>query len=70
MIDGKPYAAYFSEENIILVNNFQDSFEDIRGKLFDRIKMQPSWGVERPIRWLGLEAELSNRSAYGGTPLF
>ena len=70
MIDGKPYAAYFSEENIILVNNFQDSFEDIRGKLFDRIKMQPSWGVERPIRWLGLEAELSNCSAYGGTPLF
>ena len=57
MVQGKPYATYITKENIITVDIRHHSFEDIRGKLFDRIRMQPSWGVKRPIRWLHLEAE-------------
>ena len=48
MVEGKPYAPYITKENIILVDIRQNSFEDIRGKLFDRIRMQPMWGVKRP----------------------
>ena len=61
MVGGKPYATYITKENIILFNTRQDSLEDVRGNLFDRIRMQPSWGVKRPIRWLYLEAELLRR---------
>ena len=64
MVEGKPYAPYISKENIILVDNCQDSFKDIRCKLFDRITMLPSWGVKRPIRWLCLKAELLKRNSY------
>ena len=56
--EGKPYAAYISKENIILV----DSFKGIRDKLFDRIMMQPTWGVKKPIRWLHLETHLLRRT--------
>ena len=68
IVKGKPYAAYISEESIILVDKFRvpslifDSFKGIRDKLFHRIMMQPSWGVKRPIRWLHLEAELLRRT--------
>ena len=53
LVEGKPYADYISKENII-----SDSFKDVRVQLFDRIKKLPSWGVKRPIRWVGLEAEI------------
>ena len=68
IVEGKPYAGYISEENIILVDKFRvplvffDFFKGIRDKLFDRIIMQPSWGVKRPIRWLHLEAKLLRRT--------
>ena len=64
LVDGKPYAPYISKEKIILVDIRQDSLEDIRGKLFDRIRRQQSWGAKRPIRWLYLEAELLRRTTY------
>ena len=53
LVEGKPYADYISKENII-----SGSFNDIRGQLFDRIRKLPSWGVKKPIRWLGLELEI------------
>ena len=62
MVKGKPYAPYISKENIILINIHRDSFEDIIGELFDRIKMLPSWGVKESIRWLYLEADLLRRT--------
>ena len=64
MVEGKPYAPYISKETIILVDNSPKRFKDIRSKLFDRIMMQPSWGVKRSIRWLHLEAELLRRTTY------
>ena len=60
MVEGKPYATYITEENIISCDRCQQSFEDIRTKLFHRITTQSSWGVKKPIRWLYLEADLLN----------
>ena len=59
MIAGKPYATYITKENIIMVNK---RLKNIPGELFDRITMQASWGVNRPISWLCLEAELLRRT--------
>ena len=64
MVEGKSYAPYISKENIIPVDNCQKSLKAVRGKLFDRITMQPTWGVKKPIRWLQLEAELLSRTTY------
>ena len=64
LVEGKPYASYISEENIILVDNHLKSFANIRGKVFDMIVRQPNWGAKRPIRWLHLEAELLRRTKY------
>ena len=65
MVEGKPYADYISKENIIC-----GSFNDVRGKLFDRIRKLPSWGVKKPIQWLALEAELLRRTTYGRYGLY
>ena len=64
LVEGKPYASYISEENIILVDNRLKSFANIRDKVFDMIVRQPNWGAKRPIRWLHLEAELLRRTKY------
>ena len=64
MVEGKSYAPYISKENIIPVDNCQKSLKAVRGKLFDRIIMQASWGMKKPIRWLQLEAELLSRTKY------
>ena len=61
-VEGKPYADYISEENIIIVDNY----EGLRNELFDRMLKQPSWGVKRPIKWLCLEAELLRRTTDEG----
>ena len=62
MVEGKPYATYITKKNIISFDRRQQSFEDIRTKLFHRITTQPRWGVKKPIRWLCLEAELLRRT--------
>ena len=60
-IHGKPYASYIKEENIFVVDNregTEDDFAHIRNRIFAKIAQQESWGIERPNRWLKLEADI------------
>ena len=66
MVEGKPYADYISEENILIVDNCEESFQGLRNKLFARMLKLPNWSVPRPIRWLALEADLLRRTANEG----
>ena len=65
-VEGKPYAAYISENNIIIVDKYEECFENLRNELFARMLKQPNWAVPRPIRWLCLEADLFRRTANEG----
>ena len=70
-VEGKPYAAYIAKENIFLVDNKRGSkhrFNDVRRELFDKISKQPTWGMERPLRWLKLEADVLQKANYEGQP--
>ena len=64
IVEGKPYATYISQENIILVDDFQNALKDTRNELFGRIMRQSNWEAKRPIKWLALEAELLRRTNY------
>ena len=60
-IHGKPYASYIKEENIFVVDNREGTegdFTHIRNRIFAKIAKQESWGIERPTRWLKLEADI------------
>ena len=68
-VKGKPYAAYISEKNIIMVDNSEESFENLTNELFAKMWKQPNWAVPRPIRWLALEVDLFRRTTNEGQPL-
>ena len=60
-IHGKPYASYIKEEHIFVVDNRKGTvgdFAHIRNRIFVQIAKQKSWGIERPTRWLKLEADI------------
>ena len=58
-IQEKPYATYIG--NIFVVDNregTEDDFDRFRNNIFAEITRQKSWGIERPTRWLKLEADI------------
>ena len=70
-VEGKPYVAYITKENIFLVDNKtgpNHRFNDVRRELFDSIIKQPTTGMERPLRWLKLEADVLEKANYEGQP--
>ena len=64
-IKGKPYASYIIPSNIYVVDNRQGTegdFKQIRNKIFAQMTKQKSWGIERPTRWLKLEADILGKA--------
>ena len=64
-ICGKQYASYITVSNIYVVDNRQGTegdFKQIRNKIFAQITKQKSWGIERPTRWLKLEADILEKA--------
>ena len=62
---GKPYASYITLSNIYFVDNRQGTegdFTEIRSKIFAQMTNQNSWGIERPTRWLKLEADILEKA--------
>ena len=56
------YSTYISEKSICIVDNTHDDFNSLRDKLFKMITEQKSWGIERPTKWLGLEAAILDKA--------
>ena len=70
-INGKPYASYINISNIYAVDNRQGTevdFTHVRNKIFAQMTKQKSWGIERPIRWLQLEADILEKAKDIGKP--
>ena len=70
-IEGKPYSDYISKDNIYVVDNKTGSEEDFslfRQNLLQMFRKQRSWGIERPIRWLKLEADIRERAEANKAP--
>ena len=64
-ISGKQYASYITVSNIYVVDNRQGTerdFAQIRSKIFAQMTNQKSWGIERPTRWLKLEADILQKA--------
>ena len=64
-LQGKEYASTILRDNIHVVDNKngnKSEFSMIRGQLIDMISQQKSWGQERPVRWLKLEADILNKA--------
>ena len=57
----KPYSEYVNRTNIFPVNNKDgdaQQFPHLRKEIFEKARRQRSWGLDRPTRWLKLEAEI------------
>ncbi len=57
----KNHLASISPDKIFVVDNKADSdgsFNDLRYHLKESLEQQPTWGEDRPIRWLKLEADM------------
>ena len=64
-IRGKPYEPYIRIRNIFVVDNkkgTEDDFAKIRNRIFAQITGQTTWGIERPTRWLKLEADILEKA--------
>ena len=62
---GKPYASYITPSNIYIVDNpegTEGDFMQIRNKILAQMTNQKSWGIERPTRWLKLEANILEKA--------
>ena len=63
--EGKPYSSLLSMENIYVVDNKygeESDFGILRSDIFKMITTQKSWGMERPLRWLKLEADILEKA--------
>ena len=61
LTQGKPYSMYLSGDNIFVVDNksrSEEEFNKVRREIFKMLEKQKSWGMERPVRWLKLEADI------------
>ena len=61
----KPYSKYIEEKSIFQVDNKTGSiseFNQIRKQIFQMATQQKSWGMERPTRWLKLEASINEEA--------
>ena len=57
----KPYSEYVNRTNIFPVSNKDgdaQQFLHLRKEIFEKARRQTSWGLDRPTRWLKLEAEI------------
>ena len=64
-LQGKAYSSYITENNIYITDNKNGTagdFYQLRKQFFQRMKMQRSWGMERPVKWLKLEADMKERA--------
>ena len=64
-IEGKPYSHYITHNNIFVIDNKngdQKDFARLRNVIFKMIAEQKSWGIERPTRWLKLEADILHKT--------
>ena len=60
-IKGKPYSKYIDIENIFEVDNKNgvvSEFNQLRKEIFQMATQHSTWGIERPTRWLKLEASI------------
>ena len=60
-VKDKPYSKYIDEKNIFQVDNKTDSiseFNQLRKDIFQMATQQKTWGIERPTKWLKLEASI------------
>ena len=67
-VEEKEYTPYISKQNIFVVDNKhadQREFIKIKSKLFKMMTQQKSWGSERPVRWLKLEADMHEKAKEG-----
>ena len=65
-ISDKPYSKYITNENIFVIDNKngnENEFSKLRSKVFEMIVKQKSWGIERPVRWLKLEADILDKAS-------
>ena len=70
-IRGKSYESYVRNENIFVVDNrkaTEGDFTQIRNSIFAQIATQKTWGIERPTRWLKLEADMLQKAKENETP--
>ena len=64
-IEGKPYSHYITHNNIFVIDNKngdQKDFARLQNVIFKMIAEQKSWGIERPTRWLKLEADILHKT--------
>ena len=64
-IASKPYCHYITKDNIFVIDNRNDSEEDfakLRKEVLKMITKQRSWEIERPLRWLKLEADILDKA--------
>ena len=65
-LKGKSYSKYITNENIFVISNKTDDekdFQNLRSKVFSMITKLRSWNIERPTRWLKLEADILEKSS-------
>ena len=65
LLQGKAYSSYITENNIYITDNkngTEEDFNQLRKQFFQRMKNQRSWGMERPVKWLKLEADMKERA--------
>ena len=64
-IVNKPYCHYITEDNIFVIDNRNDSEKDfakLQTEVLKLITKQRSWKIERPLRWLKLEADVLDKA--------
>ena len=64
-MEKKSYSKYLSRENIFVVDNKHGEdhvFEELKGKLLKKFTEQKSWGMEKPVKWLRLEADIVEKA--------
>ena len=60
-IKTKPYAKYINTNSIYAVNNTvadNSVFQDLRNKLLKHLSNQNTWGMDMPLTWFKLKAEI------------
>ena len=69
-LSAKPYSKYITNENIFVIDNKngdENDFEKLRKEIFRMVMKQRSWGIERPVRWLKLEADILDKASEKST---
>ena len=68
-IASQPFGNYIHKDNIFVIDNKtgdETEFYNLQCAIFKMITKQKSWGVERPTRWLQLEADIMRQAEKEG----